>query len=121
MDFGLARSVGEGLDASAIAGTPAYMAPEQITAKGIGPRADVFSLGVSLYEMLTGTLPFKGFDRATAPLRPSEIVPTVPSAVDDIVLRAMSTDPDARFGSAQELGERIRAILDQVDSDALDR
>jgi serine/threonine-protein kinase len=94
-------------------GTPEYIAPEQAMGHKVDARADLYGVGVSLFEMLTGRLPFQckddvGFLRAhikdTPPL-PSTVAPDadVPAAVDRLVTRALEKDPDARFKSAQQM------------------
>jgi serine/threonine-protein kinase len=94
-------------------GTPEYIAPEQAMGHKVDARADLYGVGVSLFEMITGRLPFQckddvGFLRAhikdTPPL-PSTVAPDadVPPAVDRLVARALEKDPDARFKSAQQM------------------
>jgi serine/threonine-protein kinase len=106
-DFGLARSI----DAepqltleSSLLGTPAYMSPEQVEGRPATPASDIYALGVTLFELLTGTLPFTGdtaMAAATArlqqdPPRPSSVRTGVPSKWDRIVLRCLVRDPAAR-------------------------
>jgi serine/threonine-protein kinase len=113
IDFGLARSENvEGLTATGlIMGTPEYMAPEQVAGKTVDERADIYSLGIILYEMLTGRVPFTG-DSAIAvgfkqlkedPCKPSEINPQIPSEVESVILRAIQKNPLSRFLSVGEL------------------
>lgn len=102
-DFGLAKLVTRS-DADwtltgthQVMGTPRYMAPEQMEgSRNVDQRADIYSLGVIFYEMLTGTIPAGHFD---PPSRKSGVHP----GLDEIVLRAMSADPDRRYQSATEL------------------
>ena len=116
LDFGMTRqlSFGRNTCAEPIGGTPAYMAPELAT-KGapIDGRADVYSLGAMLYEMLTGRPPFSGTN-LMAILHQQETSepapPGVSAAVDALVLKALARDPWNRFQSARELAESIRAI-----------
>ena len=118
MDFGLARllKAGEGSDGMTTPGTPAYVSPEQI--KGMPPdaRSDLYSLGVLLYEMLTGALPFKAASarellqkhQAEIPRDPCELNPGISPGLSQVVMRCLEKDPGARFQSAAE----IRAALD---------
>jgi beta-lactam-binding protein with PASTA domain/predicted Ser/Thr protein kinase len=109
-DFGIARA-GENSDITAtgsVMGTAQYISPEQAQGKETTPRSDIYSIGVILYEALTGRVPFEG-DSAVAvalkqvseaPRRPSAINPEVPPALDAVVMRALAKDPDARFKDA---------------------
>jgi eukaryotic-like serine/threonine-protein kinase len=109
-DFGIARA-GETSDITAtgsVMGTAQYISPEQAQGKPTTPRSDIYSIGVILYEELTGRVPFEG-DSAVAvalkqvseaPRRPSAINPNVPPALDAVVMRALAKDPDARFKDA---------------------
>jgi serine/threonine-protein kinase len=109
-DFGIARG-GENSDITAtgsVMGTAQYLSPEQAQGKPTTPRSDIYSIGVILYEALTGRVPFEG-DSAVAvalkqvseaPRRPSAINPEVPPALDAVVMRALAKDPDARFKDA---------------------
>jgi serine/threonine-protein kinase len=108
-DFGIAR--GESSDITgtgSVMGTAQYLSPEQAQGKETTPRSDIYSIGVILYEALTGRVPFHG-DSAVAvalkqvseaPRRPSAINPNVPPALDAVVMRALAKDPDARFKDA---------------------
>jgi eukaryotic-like serine/threonine-protein kinase len=109
-DFGIARA-GENSDITAtgsVMGTAQYISPEQAQGKPTTPRSDIYSIGVILYEALTGRVPFHG-DSAVAvalkqvseaPRRPSAINPDVPPALDAVVMRALAKDPDSRFKDA---------------------
>jgi len=112
MDFGIARlSQGNDQMTGTIAGTPAYMAPEQIELKPIGPRTDIYSLGLLIYEMVTGSQAFEG-DTPIAialkqikesPRRPREIVPTLSADIEAVILKCLQKDPARRFQSVDEL------------------
>ncbi len=113
-DFGLAKVIGESLDltrSGSSIGTPAYMAPEQVAGDPISPRTDVYSLGVMLYEMTTGELPFKSdspvalamMHLQNVPPRPRTVNPMLPQEVQDVIVRAMSRRPEERFASAGEM------------------
>ena len=122
MDFGLARSpIGRSSpDAEgAVLGTPAYMSPEQINGdtKLIGPCCDIYSLGVILYELLTGRLPFEGPITAVfaqvltrEPAPPSTHRPGLDPRLEAICLKAMAKRPQDRHASMAELGRRPRGM-----------
>lgn len=116
MDFGLAKSVVGGAKASIVAGTPPYMPAEQLAGGEVDHRADLFAVGCSLYEMLTGSLPFEGLDRTTAPPSVTSFDPALPPMLDGILRRALATAPADRYGSAAEFNAPIRRILEAVDS-----
>ncbi len=117
-DFGLARLLGgQKLTAShAISGTPAYMSPEQAHGSEVTPRVDIYALGVILYQMVVGDVPFHG-DSFTAvlfkhlqemPPLPSSQVENLPPIFDRVILKAMEKDPHKRFASAGEMVEALR-------------
>lgn len=121
-DFGIAKAANAASDltgAGAIVGTARYLAPEQVRADPVDARADVYAVGLLLYEMLTGRLPFHGdSDMATALARlstaPDPLPPTVPAAVAAIVTRCLAVDPARRYASAGALA----LALDAADADA---
>ncbi|HVW45397.1 MAG TPA: Stk1 family PASTA domain-containing Ser/Thr kinase [Amycolatopsis sp.] len=123
-DFGLVRAVASSgtTSSSVILGTVAYLAPEQVTTGNAAERGDVYSAGIVLYEMLTGRAPYTGDTAISVAYRhvnddvpaPGSVVPGVPPALDDLVLRATRRDPEARPANAGAfLAElrRIRAAL----------
>ncbi len=124
VDFGLAfiegggdmrgRMTREGL----VVGTPAYLSPEQAQGQPVGPPSDVYSLGVVLFEMLTGDLPFAGSEINiltqhiyVRPPRPGEVTDSdaIPRELEDLVLDMLSKSPDAR-PTARQVRERLRII-----------
>jgi serine/threonine protein kinase len=121
VDFGLAR--GTGADAhftqsGAVIGTPSYMAPEQANGEEVDGRCDLFSLGSVLYRTSTGRLPFDGKDTMTVlmalatktPPPPNKIVPCLPPAFSNLVMRLLAKERDKRPQSAREVVELIEAI-----------
>ncbi|WP_298830916.1 serine/threonine-protein kinase [uncultured Piscinibacter sp.] len=127
LDFGIARVAHQHDGAGDIAaGSPYYMAPEQARQQSVDRRADVFSLGVVLYELLTDRKPFSGStlsEITTAviehrPPRADEVDPSVPAALAEITARAMEKDPDHRYRSARALSRELRHWLEENSSAA---
>ena len=130
-DFGLAKmrepadGEGEITSAGMLCGSPAYMSPEQTRGDQIDARTDVYSLGVTLFEALTGALPYEAYTigelflkKCTVePRRVSSLVAVDP-LLDDIIARAMSVDPNQRHASAKELRIELRAAADTLDEPA---
>jgi serine/threonine-protein kinase len=124
MDFGIARAVSDSsstvAETTAIIGTAAYFSPEQAKGEPVDARADLYSTGVVLYELLTGRQPFRGESPVAvayqhvseAPVPPSEINPSVPRSLDAIVLRALAKDPFQRYQDAATFREAIDATVD---------
>ena len=120
MDFGFARgAISTGLTATDVLGTPNYISPEQADGKKVDTRTDIYSLGVSLYELLTGEVPYKGdsaiaivLEHMTAPV-PSvrSLRPDVPETVDKIIARCMAKEPRDRYQTPAELIRAIDAAL----------
>jgi serine/threonine protein kinase len=124
LDFGLARAAAEGpqlTQQGAIIGTPAYMAPEQGRGEQMDGRCDLWSLGVVLYRMCTGQLPFQGNDTVstllsvmtTEPAPPAQVNSKVPAALSDLVMKLLQKDPAQRIASAQEVVEALRLLEQQ--------
>ena len=127
-DFGVAKVTLSTLTRTGtIVGSPAYMAPEQVTGEEISGAADQFALGVVLYELLTGERPFEGTNPTVVlyrivheePLSPRRINPQLPAAINQVVLKALSKSPEKRYGSCSELAVAVRQALAQIPGDAL--
>src|SRR5580765_659319 len=112
MDFGIARAgTSQMTETGSIIGTAQYLSPEQAKGAPVGPASDIYSVGIVLYEMLTGSVPFTGDTPleiamkhlSATPLPPSEKRHEVPPEIDAIVLRALAKDPTARYQSAEEM------------------
>jgi serine/threonine-protein kinase len=130
-DFGIARVESSNLTTEGqFIGTPNFMAPEQITGKPVDGRADIFSLGVVLFNLLTGQRPFPGETlhevtmkvvREPSPI-PSVLAPHLPAAFNPIILKCLEKDPDRRFQTAGELanvlGALARSTTDREPDDA---
>jgi serine/threonine-protein kinase len=114
-DFGMARLAAHQNADFAIRGTPAYWCPEQILGRAQDARSDLFSLGVVLYEMLTGFNPFNADSIPTlcnkilsaSPLPPSHSNPSIPAALDAIVTSCLVKEPQVRVTSAEALADRL--------------
>ncbi len=120
MDFGIARSLyaksitGEGM----IIGTPEYMSPEQVEGKEADKRSDIYSLGIILYEMLTGRAPFEGDTplsiavkhKSERPKDPKELNDQIPEDLDRLILRCLEKDKSKRYQSAEEVRSGLENI-----------
>ncbi|MDP2806416.1 MAG: serine/threonine-protein kinase [Gallionellaceae bacterium] len=123
-DFGIARmeSASVRTQTGMVLGSPKYMSPEQVMGKSIDSRSDIFSLGVMLYEMLTGNAPFTG-ENVNAimyqtlngvPPPPSKVDASVPEMLNFIVAKALAKNVDDRYQSAKELAGDLRVCRDQL-------
>jgi hypothetical protein len=118
-DFGIAQAIAgsESASGGGVSGTPHYMSPEQVAGDRLDGRYDVYSLGVVLYELATGTLPVGGgssakvmanqLQQAPAPL--TQVAPELPTALAGIITRALAKDPAERWDSAKDMAEALRA------------
>jgi serine/threonine-protein kinase len=120
-DFGIARIDSSNLTMEGqLLGTPNYMAPEQIQGREVDHRADIFSLGVVFYEMLTRRKPFQGENLTAVTHKivyepfapPDEIVRDLPKAFTEILARCLEKDPGRRYPRASEISRELRAVLE---------
>ena len=118
-DFGIARSgASQMTEAGSIVGTAQYLSPEQARGAPVDPRSDLYSLGIVLYEMLTGKVPFTGDTPVEIAMKhlsqipepPSTLRPEVPHDLDAVVMRALAKDPDQRYGSAEEMDADLARV-----------
>jgi serine/threonine-protein kinase len=119
VDFGLARIEASNLtETGSLLGTPAYMSPEQFLGLPADARSDIFSVGVMLYQMLTGDRPFTGSPSTIMqkvlrqdPVEPSVLNPTLSAAWDRLIKRALAKKPDERVQSARQFAEFVRLVF----------
>lgn len=116
-DFGLARVIEEGRRThTQMAGTPYYMAPEQIVGGRVDHRADIYAMGVTLYEFVTGTVPFKEGDVLyhhvhTPPPPPQDHDPSLPEPLSAFILRCLEKDSESRFDNIDIAMEELKKLL----------
>lgn len=112
MDFGIARAKNSVMDKTdVVLGTAHYISPEQAQGNELSPASDIYSLGVVLYEAVTGQLPFDGTDAVSVamkqvndqPAPPSELLPSINSDLEAIIMKAMAKDPAERFATAMDM------------------
>jgi serine/threonine-protein kinase len=118
-DFGIARSgASQMTEAGSIVGTAQYLSPEQARGAPVDPRSDLYSLGIVMYEMLTGRVPFTGDapveiamkHLSAVPDPPSKTREEVPHDLDAVVMRALAKDPDHRYASAEEMDADLARV-----------
>lgn len=125
-DFGIARAlatISPGEKSDVVWGSPLYFAPEQAAGETPTPASDVYSLGVVLYELLSGTTPFTASTAdelarlhiSARPIPISEYIPDVPSALEEIVMKVLSKEPSARYRTADQLGRVLQKFGTQPD------
>jgi eukaryotic-like serine/threonine-protein kinase len=118
-DFGISRTTTSQMtEAGSIVGTAQYLSPEQARGAAVDQRSDIYSVGIVLYELLTGRLPFTGDTPleiamkhlSEIPKPPSELRPEIPADLDMVVLRALAKDPEDRYESAQEMERELARV-----------
>ncbi|WKV72970.1 protein kinase [Streptomyces sp. PCS3-D2] len=123
MDFGIARAMQSGVTSMTqtgmVVGTPQYLSPEQALGRGVDARSDLYSVGIMLFQLLTGRLPFDA-DSPLAiayahvqeePVAPSSINRSVTPAMDALVARALKKNPNERFPTAAAMGDEVARVL----------
>jgi serine/threonine protein kinase len=118
-DFGTAKILQFGTmqQTAHVMGTPSYMSPEQVKGRAVDGRSDIFSLGVMLYEMVTGEKPFPGQNITTViykivneePVPPRQIDPSIHPGISNVVMKALAKEPEARYQSCREMLEDLRS------------
>jgi non-specific serine/threonine protein kinase len=129
MDFGLARVTGTTLvtKEGMTMGTIAYMSPQQARGEGVDHRTDIWSLGVVLYEIFSGQLPFKGeHDQAVIysilneqpkPIR--DLLSEIPASIEQVVAKALEKNPDERYQHIEELLDDLRSISEGIEPEGI--
>lgn len=127
MDFGIARSMEAGTRLTgSMVGTPAYMAPEQVAGKPVDYRTDIYSLGLMLYEMFTGSPAFRADNPVAVALKqmreeppsPREVEPNVPVSAERIILKCLEKEPERRFQSVADLESALQSPVPMTSSQA---
>ena len=111
--------------AGMLCGSPAYMSPEQSRGETLDGRSDIYSLGITLYESVTGLFPHEAKDlfelftkkNVEAPRRPSTLVPEIDPLLEDVLMRALATDPKKRHPDARVMREELREVLASLEDD----
>ena len=130
-DFGIARlersSKPYQTRTGVILGSPAYMSPEQVLGRPVDGRADLFSLGLILYEASTGKRPFEGDDLVPlfkailedVPLDPRKVDSSVPQLLSQLIMRSISKSPEKRFQTGKEMADALRSCLKTIEPEAV--
>jgi len=120
MDFGIARAIdSDATQTGSVLGTAQYVSPEQAQGRKLGPESDLYSLGVVLYELSTGQLPFDGDTPVSValkhvndvPVPPRSINPAIPPTLEAVILKAMEKDPTRRYRSADDMRDDLQRVI----------
>lgn len=123
-DFGIARITSSSkTKTGVILGTPSYMSPDQIAGRKVDGRSDIFSLGVVLFELISGEKPFKGEDMTSLMYQVARVKhpsiktinPKTPSVVEKIIDKALEKDPEKRYQKAGQMAEHIKMVLRKIE------
>jgi serine/threonine protein kinase/tetratricopeptide (TPR) repeat protein len=124
MDFGIARSLSTGRQTAAgiMVGTPEYMSPEQAEVKEVDQRSDIYSMGIILFEMLTGKVPFEGETplgvalkhKKEKPPDPKKLNPDIPDHLNRLILKCLEKDKEKRFQNTKELQIELTRIEESL-------
>jgi len=130
MDFGIVRSLsGKGITgAGVMIGTPEYMSPEQAEGKEVDQRSDIYSLGIILYEMVTGKVPFEGDTpfaigmkhKSEIPQAPKQINAQIPEGLQKIILKCLEKDKKLRYQSCEELLDHLKSSAKDIETTVSD-
>lgn len=122
-DFGIARATSSSTitQAGSVMGSVHYFSPEQARGGVIGEKSDIYSLGVVMYEMVTGQLPFDGDSAISIAMKhlqepvedPAKLNPDIPRSIHDVIMRALEKDPDRRYPSVRAMKQEIDAVFHQ--------
>lgn len=131
MDFGISTSseLVRLTQTNAFVGTPRYMSPEQIQGKTVDHRADIYSIGVIMYEIFTGKLPFKATtlmeiiyaQLKTPPIKPSDVISNLPQELERIILKCLEKEPEQRYPAVRELLQDVNRLAETNLSSSIER
>ncbi len=128
MDFGIARAGNTNMtQTGSVLGTAQYVSPEQAQGRPLGPTSDLYSLGIVLYELSTGRLPFDGDTPVSValkqvnepPIAPRTINPAIPASLEAVILKAMAKNPQDRYASAEEMRRDLIRVSQGQQTEAL--